>query len=203
MKNLAYLASALVALTAAPAFADSSYQTLMNAYQSSTSPASMSDFINQPLKTCVAVSQATPNENETTQVMVKCGKVLTPASPAKDIPAVAAYDVPADGPLLPAHHVDAVPAEHIPATAEVCDANDNLLLMIATVDEETALTADELAVFSNAQTNTDFVIGVAKNSQGVYSDIGDNVQILIRKQGSVFPFVVKSDAGIVFNGYCY
>ena len=183
---------------------ESNYQTLLDTYNSSSSPASISDFINQSAKTCVIASEEDQDLNTVSYTLVHayCAKILVAASEAKDIPAIPAYDIPSAGPLLPARHVNEIPAKHIPATSEICDTKANNKLLMGG-DWIKNASSDQLSVFSNKVEGSNFVISVANNSQGIYSDIGGDVTISIRKKDGLFPFLVESSKGIVYSGYCY
>lgn len=114
-----------------------------------------------------------------------------PAIPAKHLEAL-----PAEGPLLPAE-----PARDIPAQAQVCAPGAEVVVVGS--DWMNRITANRLKVFSNEVTSTDFVINVAKNHLGIYSDIGDDVQTFIRHEANYYPFIVQSKDGIKYSGYCY
>jgi hypothetical protein len=184
MKNMTSFAVVLASLlfSGALAQADSptTYQTLLNAYNTATQPASAADFGPQtvsPLK-CAIVLTATPTDVGTTSLGTE-QFITSPAVPA----------TPAYGPLIPA----------TPGTPEKT-ATVVVLMGDPTPDQ---LTQDTLAVFSNQTTATDFIIAVAHNDQDVYSDLGDSIQILIRKSGNIFPFVIENASTTVAVGYCY
>jgi hypothetical protein len=151
----------------------------------------------------VAIKKDSPESVLQIDYGVKCGKILVPATPDKDIPATPAQDIPSAGPLLPAQHIPGQPARHIPGTPEVCAPGSELLLFGGS-DWVTTATPKQLSVFSEGVSGDDFEIAIAKNDQGIYSDIGQNIKFLIRKLNNYFPFVVVDAAGsITYAGYCY
>jgi hypothetical protein len=169
----------------------SRYQTLLDAYNGASKSADIAYFEQNTFKKCTTVKNSADDATSYTNFGVFCTNVLVPAAPARHIEAQ-----PADGPLLPAE-----PAHDIPAQALVCAPGAAVLAVGSDWIKE--ITPRKLKVFSNEVTNTDFVIAVAKNFLGIYSDIGDEIKILVRHQANYYPFIIQSKDGIKFSGYCY
>jgi hypothetical protein len=70
-------------------------------------------------------------------------------------------------------------------------------------------------LFEMHSSNTDLVIRLPKNDSGLFSDIGDEISIFVRKQSNYMPFKVQkiaeengplfpeSEGKVFYYGYCY
>lgn len=163
----------------------SRYETLVDVYNTSL-PASLELFRKE--KVCVIAKNSSPDDLINLKIATQ-GEVVTPAKPARSIPAA--------GPLFPAKEVPATPA-----------VVTNEKLVIGTGAGRYG--KDILNVFQNSVTDKDFIIFIPKNNQGVFSDIGDNIKVSLRfdRAKNIIPLKVERNADsenkeILFMGYCY
>jgi hypothetical protein len=202
MKFTIFSAVLLAALSAHADFADlenapgSKYDVLLESYRSSTAPASAADFGDQPKSAlhCDLASKQDPDTLSPTSIGVETA-LIQAAVPAT--PGTPAQVIPGNGPLFPGR---TIPGK--PGTPAIPEKTATVIIMDQSPD---TMKPEDAALFTNQTTATDFVIALAKNSKGIYSDLGAPVSILVRKKDGYLPFIVTKPgiSGPLYVGYCY
>jgi hypothetical protein len=162
------------------------FATMLDYYNSSYLPASVEDF-RQPKKCLGAKVSA---QNDLTDILVAIqGDLIEAAQPERTLPA--------RGPLFPAEVIPARPAVY---------ANEKLVFGSNAGKYEKRY----LDLFEVSVTATDYVSYVPKNNQRLFSDVGDDVRMQLRKnqQNGLIFWIVEKDVNsqarsLVFSGYCY
>jgi len=163
----------------------SKYQTLLDAYENADTTATIADF--PKIRDCVTISAKAP-DTIGGSFFIPMERLVTYGKSEQVIPA--------HGPLFP--------EKIIPGTPDITKT-----ILTSGGEWTLKMSADQFAVFSNNQTDTDFEINVAKNNLGIYGDVSQNgVRISIRKKENYFPYVVQINLNskhpeTVFSGYCY
>lgn len=175
-------------MTNPPAFAfedvpgKTKYDILLDAYNSATTPATLSDFPdfekvkNLKVGNCTAVWKSSPDE--LFETFARTGKITLPGEPSH-------------GPLFPG------------APDQVIEK-----LMILSGGNQ-SLQDDIIKAFNNSKTETDLVVSVSKNDLTVWVDLDLPARASFRKKDNYMPFIAQTtdEKGNVIDtvlvGYCY